>query len=54
VRDFSVFVIEEGVDTMLSTELHEAALAIIDASFGWVASAATTLDVLRARSLAPV
>jgi biuret amidohydrolase len=54
VRDFSVFVVEEGVDTMLSTELHEAALAIIDASFGWVASAATTLDVLRARSLAPV
>jgi nicotinamidase-related amidase len=54
VRDFSVFVLEEGVDTMLSTELHDAALAIIDASFGWVVSAATTLDVLRARSLAPV
>ena len=54
VRDFSVFVVEEGVDTMLSTELHDAALAIIDASFGWVVSAATTLDVLRARSLAPV
>jgi nicotinamidase-related amidase len=54
VRDFSVFVVEEGVDTMLSTELHDAALAIIDASFGWVVSAATTLDVLRTRSLAPV
>ena len=54
VRDFSVFVVEEGVDTMLSTDLHEAALAIIDASFGWVVSAATTLDVLRARSLTAV
>ena len=54
VRDFSVFVVEEGVDTMLSTELHDAALAIIDASFGWVVSAATTLDVLRARSLTPI
>jgi nicotinamidase-related amidase len=54
VRDFSVFVVKEGVDTMLSTELHDAALAVIAASFGWVVSAATTLDVLRARSLAPV
>jgi hypothetical protein len=44
-----VFVVEEGVDTMLSAELHEAALSVIDASFGWVVSAATTLDVLRRR-----
>jgi nicotinamidase-related amidase len=49
VRDFGVFVVEEGVDTMLSAELHEAALSVIDASFGWVVSAATTLDVLRTR-----
>ena len=54
VRDFSVFVVEEGVDTMLPRELHDAALAVIDASFGWVVSAATTLDVLRARALTSV
>lgn len=53
VRDFSVFVVEEGVDTMLSKQLHDAALAIIAASFGWVVSASTTVDVLRARSLSP-
>lgn len=54
VRDFSVFVVQEGVDTMLSRELHEAALAVIDASFGWVVSAATTLEILAARSPTPL
>lgn len=54
VRDYSVFVVEDGVDTMLSTELHDGALAIIDASFGWVVSAATTVDIFRARSLTPL
>ncbi len=53
VRDFAVLVVEEGVDTMLSRELHEAALAIIDASFGWVVSATTTLDVLAGRGAIP-
>jgi nicotinamidase-related amidase len=48
VRDYAVFVVEEGVDTMLPA-LHDAALAVIDGSFGWVISAETTLDVLRAR-----
>jgi nicotinamidase-related amidase len=48
VRDFAVFVVEEGVDTMLPA-LHDAALAVIDGSFGWVISAETTLDVLRSR-----
>jgi nicotinamidase-related amidase len=51
VRDYAVFVVEEGVDTMLTRELHDAALAVIDASFGWVISGETTLDVLRARQL---
>ena len=54
VRDFAVFVVEEGVDTMLTRELHDAALAVIDASFGWVVSAETTVDVLRSRSLEAV
>ena len=49
VRDYAVFVVEEGVDTMLGRELHDAALAVIDASFGWVISAQTTLEILRDR-----
>ena len=48
VRDYAVFVVDEGVDTMLPA-LHDAALAVIDASFGWVISAETTLEVLRDR-----
>jgi nicotinamidase-related amidase len=50
VRDFAVFVVAEGIDTMLSRELHEAAVAVIDASFGWVISGDTSVDVLRARA----
>jgi nicotinamidase-related amidase len=53
VRDLAVMVVDEGVDTMLSRELHEAALTVIDASFGWVVAAATTLDVLAARAANP-
>lgn len=50
VRDFAVFVVEDGVDTMLTRELHDAALTVVDASFGWVVEAETTLDVLRERA----
>ncbi len=50
VRDFAVFVVEEGVDTMLGPELHDAARRVIDASFGWLIEGATSLDVLRART----
>ena len=46
VRDYAVFVVEEGVDTMLGPELHEAALSVIRASFGWVVPAQVTLDAL--------
>jgi nicotinamidase-related amidase len=53
VRDYAVFVVEEGVDTMAGPELHDAALAVIDASFGWVIAADTTLDVLRQRLAQP-
>ena len=49
VRDYGVFVIEEGVDTMLGPDLHKAALAVIDASFGWVVSAESVLRSLRER-----
>jgi nicotinamidase-related amidase len=54
VRDYAVFVIEDGVDTMLGPALHDAALSVIDASFGWVVSAETTLGVLGERAGRPV
>jgi nicotinamidase-related amidase len=47
VRDFAVFVVDEGVDTMMGRELHAAARSVIDASFGWCIPAATTLELLR-------
>lgn len=50
VRDFAVFVVEDGVDTMLTRELHDAALSVIEASFGWVVDAATLTKVLQSRS----
>ena len=53
VRDFAVFVVEEGVDTMLGRALHEAAEAVIQASFAWIIDAATTLEVLRSRLHVP-
>jgi hypothetical protein len=34
----------------LGPDLHWAASAVIDASFGWIIDGATTLEVLRARS----
>jgi nicotinamidase-related amidase len=50
VRDYAVFAVEDGIDTMLGPELHASALAVIDASFGWVVSGRTVLDVLGRRS----
>jgi biuret amidohydrolase len=46
VRDFAVFVVDEGVDSMLGPDLHRAAMEVIDASFGWSIAASTTLEVL--------
>lgn len=53
VRDFAVFVVEDSVDTMLTRELHDAARAVINASFGWTIDGATTLDVLARQRFAP-
>jgi nicotinamidase-related amidase len=47
VRDYAVFVVEEGVDTMLGPDLHAAAAKVIGASFGWIVGAETALDALR-------
>jgi biuret amidohydrolase len=49
VRDYAVFVIEDGVDTMLGHRLHEAATKVIDASFGWCIPGSTALQALMAR-----
>lgn len=50
VRDFAVFVVDDGVDSMLGPALHDAAEAVIAASFGWIVDAATVTDVLASRS----
>jgi len=49
VRDWSVFVVEDGVDSMMGQEFHRAALAIMEGSFAWVVAGSDVLDVLRAR-----
>jgi biuret amidohydrolase len=51
VRDYAVFVVEDGVDTMLGRELHEAAKHVVNASFGWFVDGSTTLEVLRKRAV---
>ena len=50
VRDLAVFIVEEGVDSMLGPSLHRAALDVLDASFGWVIDAETSYAVLEARA----
>lgn len=49
VRDYAVFLVEEGVDTMLGPALHDAALAVLDTSFAWIISGATAVSVLEDR-----
>jgi nicotinamidase-related amidase len=48
VRDFAVFVLDEGVDSMMGAELDDAARRVLDASFGWLIGADDTLEALRA------
>jgi nicotinamidase-related amidase len=48
VRDFAVFIVDEGVDSMMGLELDVAARRVLDASFGWVIGAGEALDALRA------
>lgn len=43
VRDYAVYVIRDGVDTMMGADYHDPALRIIDGSFGWVTDAETIL-----------
>jgi nicotinamidase-related amidase len=53
VRDFAVFMVEEGIDTMLDRSLHDAAMSVVEASFGWVIDADTLLAGLSAQSASP-
>ncbi len=50
VRDFAVFVVDEGIDTMMGPGLHAAGRQVIDASFGWCIPSATTFELLRGRA----
>jgi biuret amidohydrolase len=46
VRDYAVYVLRDGVDSMMGAEYHEPALRIIEGSFGWVTDADTILDAI--------
>ena len=48
VRDFGVFVLDEGIDSMMGQELDDAARRVLEASFGWVIGAGDALDALAA------
>jgi nicotinamidase-related amidase len=52
VRDYAVFVVEDGVDTMLGPDLHEAAKKVINASFGWFIDGPASVEALRANGFA--
>lgn len=54
VRDWAVFVVEDGVDTMMGPTFHRAALDILAGSFGWVVDGETSLRLLAERSGAGV
>lgn len=49
VRDYAVYVLTDGVDTMMGPHYHDAALDIIAGSFGWVIDAETILGVLESQ-----
>jgi biuret amidohydrolase len=48
VRDFAVFILDEGVDSMMGPELDACARQVLDASFGWLIGAEDTLKALGA------
>jgi biuret amidohydrolase len=47
VRDWATFMIEDGVDSMMGPDFHEAALRVFGGSFGWVPDGDTAVSVLR-------
>lgn len=49
-RDFAVFVVDDGCDSMLGRDLHEAAESVINGSFGWIVTGEQTLELLAERA----
>jgi nicotinamidase-related amidase len=49
VRDFAVFLIEDGIDSMLGKQLHDAARDVFAASFGWIVSGEAVVNLLGER-----
>lgn len=49
VRDWAVFVVEDGVDTMMGEEFHRAALRIMAGSFGWILDGRSSVRLLEER-----
>lgn len=47
VRDYAVFVVNEGVDSMDGEEAHATGLKAIELAFGWAVSAEEVLAALR-------
>lgn len=52
VRDFAVFVVEDGVDTMMGSEFHRMAIQILGGSFCWIVSGDTAVRLLEERRAA--
>lgn len=50
VRDWAVFVVEDGVDSMMGGTYHRTALDIIGGSFGWVIDGETSVKLLSDRA----
>ena len=49
VRDYAVFFVDDGIDTMLGSDLHHAARQVLEASFGWWIMGAEALELLTER-----
>jgi nicotinamidase-related amidase len=47
VRDWATFMVEDGIDSMMGPEYHDAAVKIFAGSFGWVLDGDTATSVLR-------
>ena len=51
VRDYAVYVLADGVDTMMERHFHDAALQIIAGSFGWVIDSEDAFAALEERGM---
>jgi len=49
VRGCAVFIVKEGLDSMLGKRLHDAASEVFGASFGWLIRGAQSVSLLERR-----